>query len=513
VNAIQNISNHAKLWAGVAVVFAVSVMLHGCGGSPTSDSTDPNAKAKGSGFGGGGGKGKGRSLDGGGPVPVVVAKVTQKDVPIDLTVVGNVEAYATITEIPQVGGQLTEVYFSEGDFVKKGQKLFTIDPRPLEAALAQSEANLARDNANLSQSQANLARDTASEVYARAEAGRYAKLFDEKIVSKEQADQYRTNADTIVQTIAADRAAIESAKAQILADRAAIDNSKVQLSYTTITSPIDGRTGNLMVKKGNVVSANSTNLIGITQVEPIYVTFAVPEATLGDVKRYMAQGKLPVTAKTQDGAAQLDRGVLTFVDNNVDMTTGTIKLKGTFPNSNHSMWPGQYVNVVLRLTTRPHALVVPNQAVQSGQDGSFVYLVKPDRTVTAAKVTVGPRVDQDLVIESGLQDGDTVVTEGQLRLAPGSRVQMRDGAAAGDGGGGGGRRSGGGRGAGAGGDGASGVRAPNADGAAGGAPASAGSPEGMRGRHGKDGSHGRGTNPESTNPDHPRGKRRGAGTG
>lgn len=373
-------------------------------------------------------------MDGGGPAPVVVAQVLQKDVPIDVSVVGNVEAYSTINVVPQVGGQLMEVYFQEGDFVKKNDKLFLIDPRPLQAMLAQGEANLLRDKALLGQAQANLARDRASEANARVEAGRYESLFKQGIVSKEQGEQYRTTADTLAQSVLADQAAIESAKAQMAADDASIGNAKVQLSFTTITSPIDGRTGNLMVKRGNVVSANQTILIGITQVEPIYTTFSVPEATLSDVKRYMAQGKLQVTAKTQDGDASQQRGQLTFVDNNVDMTTGTIKLKGTFPNTDHKLWPGQYVNITLRLTTRPNALVVPNQAVQSGQDGSFVYVVKADRTVEARPVTTGPRVDQDLVIEKGLEEGETVVTEGQLRLAPGSRVQMRG---SGDGGGGG----------------------------------------------------------------------------
>ncbi len=268
-----NISNRAsrvKPWGVFAVIIVASFGLHGCSSSPT-ETTDATAKGKGGG-GGGGGRGRGRSLDGGGPVPVVVAKVGQKDVPIELTVVGNVEAYSTITVIPQVGGQLTNVYFKEGDYVKRGDKLFTIDERPLTAQLAQTQANLARDNALLSQSQANLARDNASEVYARAEAGRYAKLFEDKIVSREQVDQYKTNADTLLQTIAADRAAIESAKAQIASDQAAIDNAKVQLSYTTIPSPIDGRTGNLMFKLGNVVSANQTSLISITQVEPLSTT-------------------------------------------------------------------------------------------------------------------------------------------------------------------------------------------------------------------------------------------------
>jgi multidrug efflux system membrane fusion protein len=426
VSIIFSNRNRTKAWAAFVCLAVAAFALHGCTGSTTDASSDTGGGGNKGGGGKGGGKGGRRSFDGGGPAPVTIAKVTQRDVPIDVTVVGNVEAYATITVIPQVGGALTQVYFQEGDYVKKADKLFLIDPRPLEAALAQSEANLLRDQALLGQATANLARDTASEKYARDEAGRYMKLFDEGIVSREQGDQFRTNADTLAQSVLADKAAIESAKAQMTADRAMIDNAKVQLSYTTITSPINGKTGNLMVKQGNVVSANTTQLIGITQVEPIYVTFAVPETNLGDIKRFMALTKLPVIAKTQDGDASTERGALTFVDNNVDMTTGTIKLKGTFENTDHKLWPGQYVNVTLRLTTRPNALVVPNQAVQSGQDGSFVYVVDENQKVAARPVTVGPRVDQDLVIDKGLERGETVVTEGQLRLAPGSQVQVRD---------------------------------------------------------------------------------------
>lgn len=375
-------------------------------------------------------------------MPVVVAKVSQKDVPVEVSVVGNVEAYSTITVIPQVGGVLTQVHFHEGDYVRKGQALFTIDPRTFQAAVAQAQANLAKDKALLGQAEANLARDIASEKYARDEAGRYTKLFDQGIVSREQGDQYRTNADTLLQSVAADKAAIESSRAQVQADQAAIDTAKVNLSYTTIVSPIDGKTGNLAVKQGNVVAANSSNLITITQVEPIYVTFAVPESTLADVKKYMAVSKLPVFAKTQDGEPVSEHGDLTFVDNNVDMTTGTIKLKGTFPNSDHKLWPGQYANVTLRLTMRPNALVVPNQAVQSGQDGTFVYVVNNDRTVTARPVVTGPRVDQEMVIDKGVEEGETVVTEGQLRLAPGSRVQFRDSSGNGPDGGGDRGRSG-----------------------------------------------------------------------
>jgi membrane fusion protein, multidrug efflux system len=427
-----------KVWAAFTALLLACFFVHGCAGTTT---TADGGGDSGKGGGKGGGKGR-RSFDGGGPVPVVVAKVEQKDVPIEVAVVGNVEAYSTITVIPQVGGQLTEVLFKEGDIVKKGQKLFQIDPRPLEATLAQNKANLARDKALLGQANANLERDIASEKYARAEAERYGKLFDQGIVSREQGDQYRTNSDTLAQSVAADKAAIESSKATIASDEAVIENAQVQLSYTSIPSPIDGKTGNLAVKQGNVVAANSTSLITITQIEPTYVTFAVPETNLADIKRYMAETKLQVQATTQDGEQAKEVGILTFVDNNVDMTTGTIKLKGTFNNEDHKLWPGQYVNVVLRLTTRPHALVVPNQAVQSGQDGSFVYIVGDNRKVAPRPVVIGPRVGQDLVIDKGLEEGDTVVTEGQLRLAPGSQVAIRDANNPGGGGddGGGGRR-------------------------------------------------------------------------
>ncbi len=419
----------------LAVVYAVLVCLALTACSTAGSSTDPPGA-------GGTGKGKGKGRGDGAAVPVVVATVTQRDVPIELTVVGNVEAYSTVSIRPQVSGQLIDVHFKEGDSVKKDDLLFTIDRRPLEAALAQLEANLSRDIALQGQAEANLKRDIAQEKYARQQADRYQRLFDEKVTSREQVEQMAATADALSQAVQADRASIESAKAQEVADRAMIGNAKVQLSYTLIRSPIDGRTGNLTVKLGNIVTANTTDMISILQVEPMYVTFSVPEARLGDVKRYNAAGKLLVTARPQDGGDKPEQGSLTFIDNSVDMTTGTIKLKGTFPNRDHRLWTGQFVNVVLRLTTQPNAVVVPNQAVQTGQDGLFVYVVREDRTVEARKVTTGPRVDQDLVINEGLQMGETIVTEGQLRLAPNSRVTFGEGKGKGGGGGGRGKPSG-----------------------------------------------------------------------
>jgi len=393
------------------------LVLSGCAGS----STATNAPG-----GPGGGKGGGRRGGGGGDVPVTVVKVERRDVPVDLQVIGNVEAYSAIAVKAQVGGILTKVHFQEGDYVKEGDLLFTIDARPLKAQLQQVEANLARNTAQLRQAEANLARDIAQEQYAKAQANRYERLMQEGVISKEQSEQTRTNADAVAQGVSADRAAIESVKADTGAIQATIENIKLQLNYTEIRSPIDGRTGNLAVKQGNVVNANTVDMMTINQVQPIYVTFSVPESQLGGVKKYMAVGKLPVSVIPQDDDTSRESGFLTFVDNNVDMTTGTIKLKGTFPNTDRKLWPGQFVRVNLRLTTQSNALVVPNQAVQTGQSGEFVFVVKPDRTVESRAVTTGVRSDQALVIDKGLEFGETVVTEGQLRLAPGTRVSVRE---------------------------------------------------------------------------------------
>jgi multidrug efflux system membrane fusion protein len=416
------------VWITAAAV-VLAVGLCGCGASTSAKSDAPG------GGGGGGGKGGGRRGMMG-DVPVTVAKASQRDVPVEIQVIGNVEAYATINVKAQVNGQLTTAYFHEGDFVHKGEKLFQIDPRPLEAAYNQALANVSRDEAALLQAQANVARDSAQLKYQEDQAKRYADLYNGGVISKDQSEQLRAAADAMAQAVNADKAAIESAKAAIAASQATAENAKVQLSYTNIPSPIDGRTGNLTVKAGNVVTANNMDLMTINQIEPIYVTFAVPEAQLPAIKKYMAAGKLVVRARPQDGdVTDEDRGYLTFIDNTVDVTTGTIKLKGTFPNAAHKLWPGQFVRVTLMLTTQPNAVVVPNQAIQTGQNGSFVYVVKDDKTVEARTVVPGSRVGQDMVVNEGLETGETVVIEGQLRLAPGSKVVVRDGRGGGGGGG------------------------------------------------------------------------------
>ena len=357
-------------------------------------------------------------------VPVNIATASQRTVPVEIEIIGNVEAYSTIGIKAQVGGELVTVHFQEGDTVKKGDLLFSIDRRPFDAMVSQAQANLARDIAQLSQAKANLARDMAALKYSQAQATRYQNLFKQGIISQDQSEQFTSDADAKAQAVQADQAAIQSAQAAIEADKATVSTSQIQLSYTTIRSPIDGRTGNLMVKQGNVVKANDIDLVTINQLSPIYATFSVPEAQLTDIKRYMAQGKVRVMATAEKDNTKFEQGTLTFVDNAVDMTTGTIKLKGTFANEDRKLWPGQFVRVVVRLTERPDAVVIPTQAVQTGQDGVYVYVVRADNTVESRVVTVGARVDQDVVIEKGLARGERVITEGTLRLVPGSRIRI-----------------------------------------------------------------------------------------
>jgi multidrug efflux system membrane fusion protein len=414
------------------------VVAAGCSGS-----------AAGTGGGGGrGGRGRG---DGGAAVPVVTTKVVERDVPVDLAAIGNVEAFTTISVRSQVTGQLQEVLFQEGAFVKKGQPLFKIDRRPFEAALQQAQANFVRDQALLNQAEAQLARDGANAEYSQLAAERQARLAKDGILSKDAAEQSRASSEATAATVNADRAAVESAKAQLVAQQAVVDNAKVSLSYTTISSPIDGRTGNLAVRNGNLVNQNNTELITIAQVEPIYVTFAVPSIQLSSVKSRVGKDKIPVTVTPQDGVPQAVEGELAFIDNIVDASTDTIKLKGRFSNSDHRLWPGQFARVSLRVTTIPHAVVVPGQAVQTGQEGQFVFVVKQDGTVDQQPVTTGQRIGEDVVVEKGLKSGQVIVTEGQLRLEAGTKVQPGDGRGRFDGAGGGGRRGRGNRGQGGGG--------------------------------------------------------------
>ncbi|WP_321474657.1 efflux RND transporter periplasmic adaptor subunit [uncultured Paludibaculum sp.] len=360
-------------------------------------------------------------------VPVTLTAVAKRDVPLDLEVIGNVEAYSVISVRSQVSGPLQRVHFREGDFVSKGQVLFSIDPSPFNSALREAEANVARAEAMLGQAQATLKRDIAQSKYAGQQADRYKSLQREGIVSKEQVDQFTTAADTNNEIIRVDEASIRSAEASLVASRAQVENARIQLGYTTIRSPIDGRTGNIAVKEGNIVSSNTIELTSINQIQPIYVTFSVPESNLAEVKRFAAEGRLPVSVMPSQGEETTPEvGTLTFVDNNVDATTGTIKLKGTFPNSGRHLWPGAFVRVSLRLSTQKDALIVPAQAIQEGQEGQFVYVATDKMTVEQRPVKVGSRSGQDMVIDHGVQAGEKVVVEGQLRLAPGMKVRARE---------------------------------------------------------------------------------------
>lgn len=332
-------------------------------------------------------------------VPVTVADVVQKTVPVQVRVIGNVDAYTTVGVKPQITGEIVGVHFTEGQDVKKGQLLFTFDPRPFEADLLRAQANLAQDEAKAKN--------------AEVEAHRYTKLVEAGVVAKEQAEQMQTNHEAMVATVKADRAQAEYAR--------------VQLVYTKIYSPLDGRTGNLMLHRGNVVKANPDNpMITINQVNPIYVIFAVPQQALPDIKQHMAKSKLTVTAIIQGQEDRPEVGTLTFVDNNVDLNSGTIKLKGTFANENRRLWPGQYVNVALTLTEEPNAIVVPTQAIQTGQQGSYVFVVKPDLTAESRPVKVERNIDNQAVIESGLSAGEKVVTDGQIRLVTGTKVEIKN---------------------------------------------------------------------------------------
>jgi membrane fusion protein, multidrug efflux system len=356
---------------------------------------------------------------------VTAAAAAQKSVPVDVRVVGTVEPAVTIHVRPQVSGELTKVYFKEGQDVKRGDPLFLIDPRPFDEAARQAEANLARDTALLRQAQANLKRDVAQEKYARDQAARYQKLFDEGIMAKEQAERLTSDADARTETIKADQAAIESAEAAVHADAATLANVRLQRNYCEISSPIDGRTGDLTVEEGNLVRATDSELVSINQIRPTYVTFSVPEKRLAEIKKYMGAGGLEVTAGPPGSTDPPEKGTLTFVNNSIDSSTGTIKLKGTFANPAGSLWPGEFVEVGLRLTTLQNAVVVPARAVQMGQDGEFVYVVGKDLTAEMRPVATTLKVGQDVVVASGVAEGETVVTEGQLRLSPGMTVRIK----------------------------------------------------------------------------------------
>jgi multidrug efflux system membrane fusion protein len=341
--------------------------------------------------------GKSAQAGGGPAVPVLVAPATKQDVPVEIQGVGTVQAYSFVSIRSQITDEIIKVHFREGQEVKAGDLLFTLDPRPFEAALNQAQANLQRDRAQM--------------VNARLNFERTSNLFASKIAS--QADY-----DTA-------EATYQSAQSTVGADAAAITNAQVSLDYTAIRSRIDGRTGNLTVKEGNVVKAPDDVLMTITQIRPIYVAFAVPEQYLPAIRRRESESTLVVTAFAPGDTNDVARGELTFINNTVDTNTGTILLKGTFLNTNSVLWPGQFVQATLTLSNLTGVTTVPSQALQTGQDGEFLFVVKTDQTVEARPVVSGIIYDGSQVINSGVKPGETVVTDGQVRLKPGTKVNAK----------------------------------------------------------------------------------------
>jgi multidrug efflux system membrane fusion protein len=331
-----------------------------------------------------------------GAVPVVVAAALQKDVPVEIRTIGTVEAYSTVSVKAQVTGEITGIYFKEGQEVKKGDVLFTIDSKPYEIALSQAEAILEKDRAQLKD--------------AEADAQRYQGLVAKDYVTQEQYEKILANRDIL--------------RASIKADEANMANARLQLERCTVHSPIDGRTGSFLIDRGNLIRAtDSSPALVINQIVPIRVSFSVPEQDLPRIKEYMAKGELKTEAVFPGGGPIL--GTLTFIDNSVDRLTGTITLKATFANQDRSLWPGEFVNVVLTLTTEKNAIVVPSQAIQTGQTGQYVFVVKDDMSVEMRPIKIDRAVGEETVVAEGVKPGEKIVTDGQLQLVPGARAQIK----------------------------------------------------------------------------------------
>ena len=381
------------LMARALPVLAALAVLSGCSGSTPAGTGAPPA----------GGRGSGR---GDAAVPVAIASVVQKTVPLEVTTVGSGEPEATVEVRAQVTGQLTAVHFKEGADVREGQLLFTIDPRPFEAALRQAEAVVARE--------------TTTATNLEATRKRFEELLKGGLVSQADYDMRLTQA-------AAGTAAADSAKAQL-------ENARLQLQYTRISAPVAGRAGALLVHSGALVRANDANaLVVINRLSPIRVSFAVPSQYLSQIRAGQARSSLLVRARPQGApnteATPETEGRLSFVDNAVDAATDTIRLKATFANERRQLWPGQIVEVTLRLAEESGAVVVPSTAVMNGQQGQFVFVVNADQTVAVRPVTVSRTRDDEAIVAKGLQTGETVVTDGQLRLLPGAKISVKSGGA------------------------------------------------------------------------------------
>ncbi len=328
------------------------------------------------------------------PAPVTTQAISRKTVTLKLDAIGTVEAYSTVTVKSRIDGQILKAGFRQGQMVRRGELLFDLDPKPFQAQLDQAQAVLARDQAQFEN--------------ARLQTRRDADLVQKGFIAQAKYDTDKATADALGASVDADQAAVQLAR--------------LQLGYTRIRSPIDGLAGSILIYPGNLVKNNDTTLVVINQVQPIYVTFSVPQENLPQIQHELASGTVNVEARPAGDAAKPIVGHLSFVNNAVDATTGTIQLKATFANDGRSMTPGQFVNVALALKQLPNALVVPTQAIQRGPKGSYVYVVKPDKTVEVRYVTAQASAGGDTVIDGGLQPGEEVVTDGQLRLYPGARV-------------------------------------------------------------------------------------------
>lgn len=363
------------------------------------------------------------------PAPVTVSEAITQDVPVYLDQIGKVTAREVVAIQPQVSGQITKIHFTDGADVKKGALLFTIDPRPYESALKQAESNLARNFASKKQAESNLARDLAQAKYGDTQAARYSSLSKQGVLSKEQADQSQTNSDALRATVEADKAAIRNAEEAVKSDQAAIENAKLQLNYCYIKSPIDGRAGQRLVDIGNIVTPGATApMLVIQRLDPIYADFTISQKDLSSVRDFMAKKKLTVEVRIPDeganGAQTLPIvGDLTFLDNAVQSSTGTINMRATLSNKERRLWPGRFVNVRLVLDTVKSAVLVPATAPQMSQTGQFVYVVKKDNTAEMRPVTLGQRQNGSVVVESGVQAGDKVIVAGQMAVQPGGKVR------------------------------------------------------------------------------------------
>jgi multidrug efflux system membrane fusion protein len=329
-----------------------------------------------------------------------VSAATLKTMPVELAAIGNAEAFSNVAVKSRIGGELKQVHFQEGQEVRQGDLLFTIDPLPYEAALKQTQANLARTAALAKKAEEDLKR--------------YQDLIQKEYISREQYDQAKANAEALT--------------AALKADQAAVENARLNLTYCSLYAPMTGIAGSLQVFRGAQIKPNDDKpMVTVNQIQPIYVTFAVPEQFLNQIKKYSREGSLKVRVANQNGEAFHEEGMLAFIDNTVDQTTGTIRLKGRFANQDRKLWPGQYLRVTLTLTAEPNVLVIPAQAIQTGLAGQYVFVARPDLTVESRAVEVGRTYDGQVVIAKGLQAGEQIVTDGQFQLVPGAKIQIKKG--------------------------------------------------------------------------------------